>query len=534
VDRLIALVALRLRLNARSYLRARESLVGLLLALPGLFLFSGLLAAASFVGLRALARGQPEALVPLLSAVATFVGLVIALSPLLSGVAWTEAPDAAKLLHYPVPLWVIVVGSLLAELAQPTVLSQLLVPVAVAVALSHSLSGLLLALVGMGLSYLLVVAGSHTVGLLLHAIARHRRLSDWATLVGVLLGLSLSLLPFLALGAGPGALTRPLRFLADADPFAVSPLAWGVRAAVHGGRGDLGAFALFAAAAIAALALTVMLSALLMGAIQRGSVWLGAPPRSRASRPWEPLFAGTIGALVEKDVRAAWREPSVRAALFASLIGPFVLLALFSRGGGNGLGLGGALGLAVFVGLGPFGANTFGSERRGIMLLLGFPVPRWQLLVGKGLAQLLLRLPSLIVLGVALGSMIPWPWLVLSAFAALCVWVVASGADSVFSVMFPVAVPDPSQNPFARSSGGRGTGAALVMALGMAGVLVCAAPFVFLVALPALLDAPWLWLASVPLALAGASAAYALLIGVAARRLSRRESDVVARILGDA
>ena len=48
-----------------------------------------------------------------------------------------------------------------------------------------------------------------------------------------------------------------------------------------------------------------------------------------------------------------------------------------------------------------FGSNAFGLERRGVALLMGFPVERWRILLGKNLGALLFRLPGLIMLVVA-------------------------------------------------------------------------------------------------------------------------------------
>jgi hypothetical protein len=57
---------------------------------------------------------------------------------------------------------------------------------------------------------------------------------------------------------------------------------------------------------------------------------------------------------------------------------------------------------------------------------------------------------------------------------------------------------------------------------------------VFLAWLPLWLELPRLWLLALPLAGVGALAVHALLVGAAARLLSRREARLVARLLGDA
>ena len=77
-------------------------------------------------------------------------------------------------------------------------------------------------------------------------------------------------------------------------------------------------------------------------------------------------------------------------------------------------------------------------------------------------------------------------------------------------------------------------GAALLAAACLPLIWLVAAPFVFLAWLPYWLGMPQVWLISLPLAIAGALAVHALLVGVTARVLSRREPHVVARLLGDA
>ena len=57
--------------------------------------------------------------------------------------------------------------------------------------------------------------------------------------------------------------------------------------------------------------------------------------------------------------------------------------------------------------------------------------------------------------------------------------------------------------------------------------------FAFLAWLPWLLETPWLWLATLPMALAGAAAVYAMMVAAAARLLARREPEVLARVLGE-
>jgi hypothetical protein len=244
------------------------------------------------------------------------------------------------------------------------------------------------------------------------------------------------------------------------------------------------------------------------------------------------LLPGALGALVEKDLRTFWREPAAKASLFIGLVAPLVLLVLFTRGGGA-MSPGLLLPLALFIGVSPLGANAFGLERRGVQLLLTLPRPRVEILIGKNLAHWVVRAPALLVFLLAFALVSPWATLPATLAVVAATWLVASGMDNLHSVLFPVTMPGPQRDPYAKVSGGRGLGAALVGAAFVPATLVAAAPFVFLAWLPLLLDAPRLsWLA-LPLAVAGAAAAYALLAAGAARLLERREPEFVARVLGD-
>src|SRR5437879_6017113 len=108
----MALLALRAKLELRGLMRARETLLGLLLMIPGFLIMAGLGSAAAFFGLRHLAAGNSPLLLPVVSAVATAVGVLWVLSPLLAGVALTETHDVTRLLHFPLPRRTLVVSSL--------------------------------------------------------------------------------------------------------------------------------------------------------------------------------------------------------------------------------------------------------------------------------------------------------------------------------------------------------------------------------------------------------------------------------------
>lgn len=531
--RLGDLVLLHVKLELRAILRARERALGLLLALPVMLIFSVAMAAVIFFGVRSLGNRWPDELVPALSALATAVGIFWALSPVLTGVALSETHDMSRLLHFPIPPWTLVASSLLSNLVQPSVAAQMPMAVALALAVSRSPRAVPLALVGVLLTFAFMLAVAHAVGLLVHGIARNRRFQDVALFLGLGVSFLMSLLPFLLLAGGGRFLLGLLHTVAGTDIFVVSPFAWGVRAAVHAGRGEAVAFVAFSAAQGLAILGALTLSAYLTHRIYRGEMVL-SPPGDPAATRARMRFAGALGALFEKDLRLAWREPALRASLFMGLLGPLLFLFVLSQTGGLGRSGAGLLLLATFMGASSVGANVFGLERRGIGLLLGFPVARWRVLVAKNLSLTTLRLPGMLTL-VAVGAVLaPFAYLPAALTVALVTLMLALAADNYLSVLFPTPLPGPGANPHTGAAAGtRGlTGAFLGFGV-FAATLLVASPFVFLVWLPLLLDEPGLWWFSLPLALAGAAAVYAMLVAGASSLMSRREPEMLERILGE-
>ena len=245
-------------------------------------------------------------------------------------------------------------------------------------------------------------------------------------------------------------------------------------------------------------------------------------------------FDGPVGALIEKDLRMAWRDPGLKAALFTGFVGLLIFVLFITQMRGAWPGGRAVLLLASFVGLSAFGSNAFGFERRGGALLLGFPMPRWRLLAAKNLATLAFRIPGLltVVIGtIVIGRVAYLPAAI--TIVAVTMLIVAA-LDNFNSILFPIAVPEPGKNPHAAVSGGRGFTAVLMSLLTFLVGGAMSVPFAFLAWLPLLLDRPVLWLATLPLALVGGAAIYAMLVVGASGLLERREPELIARILGEA
>jgi ABC-2 type transport system permease protein len=529
VDRLIALVLLRFKTDLRALLRTRERVIGLLVALPGIGLSSLLMAGLAFVGIRALEQESPEALGPALGAAATLIGVGWALSPILAGVAFSESHDVSRLLHFPIPLATLAASSLIANLAQPMVLAEAPLAIAVAAALSRSLLSFPFALAGVLLTLGFILCFSQVVGLALHGFARNRRLFERALAVGLGISFAISLVPLLILLGGPAHLGWLLRV---GGLLELLPFAWGVRAALHAGQGEMLPFLGFAAASVIAIIAAMAASAGLIGLVHRGELDLGEG-RAASGGPARLVFEGPLGALFEKDLRVAWRDPALKTSLLMSLVAPVLMLVLVASGGAPRAGASVLL-LASLVGLAGFGSNALGMERRGLGLLLGFPVARWRVIVAKNVGVLVLRAPGMLLLGLVAAGLAPARLLLPALVVAVATYLVSAGVDAVGSVLFPVAAPDPGRNPYGQASGGRGLGTAFVSGLFLLGAVALSAPFAFLCWLPLLLRQPWLWLVALPLAVAGAAAVYGMLVAGAASLLDRREPEVLERVLGEA
>jgi hypothetical protein len=120
-----------------------------------------------------------------------------------------------------------------------------------------------------------------------------------------------------------------------------------------------------------------------------------------------------------------------------------------------------------------------------------------------------------------------------SATVVLLTQVLASAADDYLQILYPVPVAAAGRDPNAPVSGTRGLGAAFVSLAAMLATLAVSAPFAFLAWLPQLLGERWLYLLTLPLALAGACAVYFMAASGAARLLLRREPELLARLRGE-
>jgi hypothetical protein len=144
-----------------------------------------------------------------------------------------------------------------------------------------------------------------------------------------------------------------------------------------------------------------------------------------------------------------------------------------------------------------------------------------------------LRLPALVL--VVLATLLTvGTWLVPAVLTVLVVTqLLAAAIDNFVAILAPLRVAAAGRDPNAPVSGGRGLGAAAIALVGSLLALLLSAPFAFLAWLPWLLGRPPLWLATLPLALAGAGGVYFMLASWAASLLHAREPELVAGASGE-
>jgi ABC-2 type transport system permease protein len=528
VDRLSTLAAVRWRVAMRS--GGRRWLVAVVL--PALTLLSAATSVVVFFGIRVVQRAEPRLVAPLLSAAATALGLIWVFSPLLRGSAASGGPDLARLVHFPISPPSLVASSLLTRLLQPTVLVLVPPAIVLGLALVGPTAVLLPVLVALLLVLALVVASGELVGILLHALSRRRRLRDRVLLAGVALGLLLGFVPLILLGGGAAPLVRGVRELLARDVFALSPFAWGARAAVHAARGEADAYVASLGAAALALAGALALSTTLVQRMYRGELDLGRDETTDGVSSRAPL-PGPVGAIIEKDLRMAWRDPRHRTIVLTGAATPLALLVLLWLGSAGRVTPGPLLVAASLLGVSTLGSNALALERRGVARLLGFPVDRFSIFVAKNTSALLLRTPAVMVIGAATTLLVGLRFVPAVLGVLWLTQLLAAAAENHLAVLLPLAVRAPGRHRPAPGWAACGLVVAAATVVATAVAVAVSLPFAFLIWLPHLLGEHRLWILTLPLALAGAVAVYGLVTEAAAALLARREPDLVARLLDE-
>lgn len=529
MNTLVAVVALRLKLDWRALGAARERLAGLVVMTALLLAGSSGLAIGVYFTLRGLAAVDKAAALAVVCAWSGLFGILGLFGPMISRASVAESHDYSRLLHMPVRAGTLAAASLIANLLQPLVLTQLPIFLAASFAVSRSLAAVPFTAAGFAISYATILVAAQAGALASHALQRSRRYRDPALFLAVAGSLAFGLLPFVFI-ARPGLWRAFFDVLTRTRVLSWLPFSYGAQAAVHAGSGSLALFALFALGGLVTVAVGMAIATRLVSVVHGGELDLGTA-RQRGTRRALLRLPGSIGAIIEKDLRTLWRDPAMRASLLSGFFGPVLYLYLMMRQG-RGLASGySVMFLAMFIGGTSLGGGAFGMERGSLAQLFAFPVARWKMLVAKNVSVSFFKVPGFLILAGATVFFVPlarWPFVAMAGFVTL---MMAAAVDSIVSIRFPFTPPRPGTTPGAYSaSTASGMSRFLVSFGGFFAVLLAAAPFVFLICLPLLFARPVLGGLFLPLAFAGAAAVYALAVHAAEALLRRREADLLERV----
>ncbi|MFE3874330.1 transporter [Kitasatospora sp. NPDC059146] len=248
----------------------------------------------------------------------------------------------------------------------------------------------------------------------------------------------------------------------------------------------------------------------------------------QSARGWRFLPEGRTGAVMQRHLRYAWREPRAKAALFTSVGMTLVICLLSVVQGWSSVYLLAMTG--TFLGLQML--NLFGMDGSAFWMVaatLRTPADARDELRGRAYAVLSYALPVTVVLGLVLAA-VTGDWSGLPSALGLALAVLGGGIalGSVFSVLAPYTMPADS-NPMRNAAPGQG-GLILLNQFGsMLGVAVLSLPVGGYLLWALLSDGPT-W----PLLLLGpAYGALVATLGIrlAAPRLLERVPEIMAKAI---
>jgi ABC-2 type transport system permease protein len=514
-----ALIGLRLRLLQRQFEREPGRMVGFIVFLVIFGPLVLLLATAS--GFIYVAAPEPW---PVQAVGIVLTGLWLAWIALpLFAFRTNEGLDLSRLLVYPLSPRDLVASALLGTLFDGP--SYVTLPFFLAILVGWFDQPWLLpvALVAILLAYALMMVTGQLVLTASMGLLRSRRFRDLSIVVFSLLGSSCYLINRLVESWAQATDAAALRTLEPLLALRWLPPGACAQALAVAGQGDwLGAGLWLGYAAAWLAALTWSWWKLLLRMTTGAATWsLPAPKAAPARRPHSTSDAVTaIGfawlpaparAMLAKELKLTWRVPQRRIGLLQSALAPFALIVAIFFGEMEALSrlpewtAAGLPAIMLFAAWG-LSTNMLGMESRGLATLLLTPAPRWQLLLGKGLAYTLLALaPTTLYAGV-LAFIARSPLVIVGLLAGVGTALVVVAVNMVAAVYYSYPF-DENSTVRQRSGGGWRTGVVQIVVVPVA-MAVIAAP----VTLPMLIGVWW----GLPLAVTGigtlAGLAYATLV----------------------
>ncbi|AUY51307.1 transporter [Streptomyces sp. CB01881] len=357
-----------------------------------------------------------------------------------------ESSDPTRLTMLPLRPGPLLRGSLLAALIGPGPLVALVLLTGAALSGADGAASAVAALAGVPLAVVCLVTLSRSVAAGNARLLSSRRGKDFAIFGGLLFAL---LVQIANLGS-QSVFGKPGEHGVDLSPLApiASVLRWvppvsAVDAARTAGEGRYGL-------ALLQLATTAALLALLFrwwrASLQQLMVTADASTLEvargvQSSRGWRFLPEGRTGAVMQRHLRYAWREPRAKAAVFTSIGMTVVLCVLSVVQGWSTVYLIAATGL--FLGLQM--VNLFGMDGSAFWMVaatLLTPTDARDELRGRAYAVLSYAVPVTLVLAVPLAG-VTGDWAGLAPAVGLAFALLGCGIaiGAVFSVLTPYTMP---------------------------------------------------------------------------------------------
>ncbi|SOB83580.1 transporter [Streptomyces sp. 1331.2] len=443
-----------------------------------------------------------------------------------------ESADPTRLTMLPLRPGPLLRGSLLAALIGPGPLVSLVLVTGAALSGADGGASAAAALVGVPLAVLCLVTLSRAVAAGNARMLSSRRGKDFAIFGGLLFALLVQAanIGSQSIFGRPGDQLdlSPLKPIASVLRW-IPPVGAADAARTAGeGRYGLALLQLAAAGALLVLLLRWWRSSLQELMVTADSSTLEVARGVQDSRGWRLLPGGRVGAVMQRHLRYAWREPRAKAAVFTSIGMTLVICVLSMVQGWSSVYLLAMTG--TFLGLQML--NLFGMDGSAFWMVaatLRTAADARDELRGRAYAVLSYALPVTLVLGLVLAAA-TGDWTRLPSALGLALALLGCGValGAVFSVLAPYTMPADS-NPMRNAAPGQG-GLILLNQFGsMVGVALLTLPVGGYLAWALLSGGP-----SWPVLLIGALyGALVAVVGVrlAAARLLERIPEILAKAI---
>lgn len=562
-DKLKVLFWLRWKMFSRAFSTGPAQIIGTIFLIIFMVPFAGLLAFGSYAGYRFLPNPANEVL---LFIVLTLIYVVWIILPLLE-FNGNEGLNVSKLSLFPLTRWELMASLIFSTLLDIPMFGLVLMFLAVILGWAISLPMVFLSIITMLIFYVQVVAASQLVLALLMRTLQSRRYRDLSIIIIVIFSSSCGLLSqfigrFVSAESGGNSLNA-LQNTSSLTYLQWLPPGMAARAIQEGSHGNWGlSVAWLVALALVSFIFLYLWQVVIMRSLS-SSEGGGSVRVRRSRRPaavdvsvgaaagvapstqlnlLERLFSPIVVAIAVKDLKYFRRDPQLMALIFQSLFSAVILLALpiiNSRSTSLYSSLATSrymvlyVPLVVLFSMTTFSLNSLGMERQGLGTLLLFPIQPKKILWGKNLAVLTIGLVEICLFTLIVCILTNgWSFFPLAFFGGLAGIAVVLGCGNFTSVIAPQRMRT-MQRGFAAtgaSSGGSQVGCLrAVIAFAMLAVsIVLLIPVAVALVLPIILNAQWIYVISVPLALIYGLAFHQIVSRVVAPRILNRAPEILA------